>query len=95
MTNVKTFHQKAELSDDILSKLAKSKQEAEGLAKRNIRCPFCGFLIDKVYSDISGHKEIFCRKCKRKYIINLGYFRRHKQQPYFRITFPDKGRQNR
>lgn len=37
MTAVKTFHQKAELSDEILLKLLKSEQEAVGLVMRNIR----------------------------------------------------------
>lgn len=72
-------------------KLLKSRTEAENLTMRDIRCPFCGFLVDRVYSDISGHKEIFCKKCKEKYIINLGYFRRQKKMKYFKIAFPDKG----
>ena len=95
MTAVKTFHQKTELSDEILSKLLKSEQEAEGLAMRNIRCPFCNYLVEKVFSDISGHKQIYCQKCKQEYIVNLGYFRRQRQQPYFRITFPDNGQRDR
>lgn len=95
MTAVKTFHQKAELSDEILLKLLKSEQEAEGLTMRNIRCPFCNYLVEKVFSDISGHKQIYCQKCKQEYIVNLGYFRRQRQQPYFRITFPDNGQRDR
>ena len=95
MSNVQTFRQRAELSPDTLVKLLKSKQEAETLAMRNIRCPFCGFLVERVFSDISGHKQIYCKKCKQEYVINLGYFRRQKRKPYFKVTFPYKGRQDR
>lgn len=95
MSNVQTFRQKAELSPDILAKLIKSKQETEYLVMRNICCPFCGFLVEKVFSDISGHKQIYCKKCKQEYIINLGYFRRQKRKAYFKVTFSNKGRQSR
>ena len=95
MNNVQAFRQKEELSPAVMLKLLKSKPETEHLAMRDIRCPFCGFLVEKVFSDISGHKQIYCKKCKQEYVINLGYFRRQKRKPYFRVTFPYKGRQNR
>lgn len=95
MNGVQTFRQKQALSPTVLDKLIKSREETETLSIRDIRCPFCGYLVEKVFSDISGHKQIYCKKCKQEYIINLGYFRRQKQKPHFRITFPDKGRQNR
>ncbi len=95
ITNVQTFRQKAELSSDILAKLLKSQQETEYLAIRNTHCHFCGYLVEKVFSDISGHKQIYCKKCKQEYVINLGYFRRQKRNTYFKVTFPRKGRQIR
>lgn len=95
MSNIQARKDTGELNPVLYDKLVKSREEAKNLTVRDIRCPFCGFLIDKVYSDISGHKDIFCRKCKRKYIINLGYFRRQNKKPYFKILFPDNGRQNR
>ncbi len=61
---------------DSLYKLRLSKTETEGLSLRDIRCPYCGFLVDRVFSDVTGHKMIHCRKCKTEYPVNLGYFRR-------------------
>ena len=95
MDGIHTLRQTKELTSDVLSKLLKSKEETEELTMREIRCPFCGFLVEKVFSDISGHKEIFCKKCKMKYVINLGYFRRQNKKHGFKICFPDKGRQIR
>ena len=56
-------------------KLDLSKQETEDLAIRDLRCPNCHFLINRVYGDICGHLEFKCPKCKEKYIINFSYFR--------------------
>lgn len=73
----------APVSEDKLYRLKMSKEETQGLQLREIRCPYCGFLIDKVFSDATGHKMITCRKCKDEYPINLGYFRRVKRwKPY-------------
>ena len=71
------------VSADKLYRLERSKEETAGLTLREIHCPYCGFLIDKVFSDATGHKMISCRKCKGEYPINLGYFRRIKRwKPY-------------
>lgn len=66
------------VSEDKLHRLELSRKEATDLELREIHCPYCGFLIDKVFSDATGHKMITCRKCKSEYPINLGYFRRVK-----------------
>lgn len=83
------------LEPETIDKLLKSEQESSELTLREIRCPYCGFLVDKVYSDASGHKEMHCRKCKIDYAVNLGYFRRQKWIKNFKITFPDKTRRSR
>lgn len=67
-----------QVSAEKLRRLELSREESAGLELREIRCPYCGFLIDKVFSDASGHKMVTCRKCKERYAINLGYFRRIK-----------------
>lgn len=66
------------LSEDKRHRLDLSREETIDLTLREIHCPYCGFLIDKVFSDATGHKMITCRKCKSEYPINLGYFRRVK-----------------
>lgn len=92
MSNAQTFRQLKVLTPEVMEKLLKSKQEAELLTMRDIHCPYCGYLVDKVCSDISGHKQIYCKKCKQEYLINLGYFRRQKKLKYCVIKFPDKSK---
>lgn len=67
------------ITDEVQIKLDLSQQETIDLTQRDLRCPNCKFLITKVFSDISGHMQIRCPKCKEKYILNLAMFRtRHK-----------------
>jgi len=33
-------------------------------------CPYCGYLVERVFSDITGHKTVFCKKCKEEYPAN-------------------------
>lgn len=95
MNKVQSFRQTSELTAVVLDKLLKSKEETEKLTTRNIYCPFCGYLVEKVFSDISGHKQVYCKKCKEEYVINLGYFRSQKRRNYFSIIFPDKQKTQR
>lgn len=80
MTQVRTYQQKNTLSQEVRCKLDDSRQEAMSLALRDINCPYCGFLVERVFSDITGHKMVFCKKCKEEYPVNLGYFRRMKRR---------------
>ena len=66
------------LPQETEAKLTICAEEAEGLALRDIRCPYCGFLITKAFSDASGHYLARCRKCKHEFILNFAYFRRQK-----------------
>ena len=63
---------------EIMNKLLKSRIEAEALSERDLRCPICDFMIQTVYSDISGHLRVKCPKCKEVSTLNLAYFRRMK-----------------
>lgn len=72
---VKVYRQTA-VSAENMQKLRLSRSETEGLRLREIRCPYCGYLVERVFSDITGHKMVFCKKCKEEYPVNLGYFRR-------------------
>ena len=85
MSEVRAYHQKRELSDETRRKLSDSKQEAAALTLRDIYCPYCGYLVERVFSDITGHKMIFCKKCKEEYPINLGYFRRMKRRHVYAV----------
>ena len=89
LDKVLKYKQNNELTKMVQDKLLKSKLETTALTMRNIYCPFCGYLVEKVFSDISGHKQVYCKKCKEEYIINLGYFRRQRRLKRFKIVFPE------
>lgn len=74
--NTAQAYRQTSASQDSLYKLRLSRSETEGLSLRDIRCPYCGYLVERVFSDVTGHKMVHCRKCKEEYPVNLGYFRR-------------------
>lgn len=74
--NTAQAYRQTSMSQDALYKLNLSRSEAEGLSMRDIRCPYCGYLVERVFSDVTGHKMVHCRNCKEEYPVNLGYFRR-------------------
>ncbi len=78
-----------------LRKLGDSRREAAGLTLREIHCPYCGFLVEKVFSDATGHKMVYCRKCKTEYPINLGYFRKMRKAQSARRISSRMARQKR
>lgn len=62
------------------SLLMRSRIEADTLKERDIRCPACGFRVQTVFSDITGHLKIKCPKCKGLFVINVAYFRKQKSR---------------
>ena len=71
---------------EVLRKIELSRLEVEGMEKRDLKCPICGFRIEGVYADRTGHAEVKCRKCKFEGPLNLSYFRRQKRHHhYFRL----------
>lgn len=66
----------APISPDTRRRLLLSRMEAETLKERDILCPTCGFRIQRVFSDATGHLSVKCQKCKNVHILNLAYFRR-------------------
>ena len=73
-------------SPEVLRLLELSWQEVEEMDKRDLKCPICGFRIEGVYSDRTGHAEVKCRKCKFEGPVNLAYFRRQKRHGCCFIT---------
>lgn len=50
--------------------------DAASLSYRDIRCPKCNFIVQKVYDDCrQGHIQAKCHKCKEILKLNLAYFR--------------------
>ena len=83
------------LSPDVSRRLSDSRRESAALTLREIHCPFCSFLVEKVFSDAAGHKMVYCRKCKSEYPINLGCFRRIKAKQAVCRLFSKRERQKR
>lgn len=84
------YYKNIPISPENLEKLKRYRSEVAGLEKLPIRCPRCNAIVDMVYVDASGHKDIRCWKCKYLFITSLPYFRtvknfrryRDKQTPY-------------
>ena len=58
--------------------LDQSVKGSANLTLRDVRCPRCGYLIIKVYSDTIGHIRPKCPKCKAVDTLDLAYFRRQR-----------------
>lgn len=80
---------KSYLTQEVQQRLDMSESETSELTVRDLRCPNCKFLVDKLYSDISGHIQIKCPKCKNVYILNVAYFRTFgsKEPRTYKVTF--------
>ena len=50
---------------EVQAKLDLCEKETAGLSVREIKCPKCHFVIDRVFSDVSGH---FISKCPKMQI---------------------------
>lgn len=53
-----------QVAPEIQKRLLLSRVEAESLKERDILCPTCGFRIQRVFSDATGHLSVKCQKCK-------------------------------
>lgn len=71
-----------QVAPEIQKRLLLSRVEAESLKERDILCPTCGFRIQRVFSDATGHLSVKCQKCKNVHILNLAYFPHTKSSSY-------------
>ena len=63
-------------SPDVLRKLELSRLEAEKVRTREMRCPFCGFLLRIIPVTQTDIVFVKCRKCKFDGALSPAYFRR-------------------
>ena len=47
-----------QVAPEIQKRLLLSRVEAESLKERDILCPICGFRIQRVFSDATGHLSL-------------------------------------
>lgn len=71
-----------ELPPEVLERIRLSEEECEDLTVRELRCPYCNFLLDIIFSDATGHRRSKCPKCKRVLTMNVAYFRRVNKKVY-------------
>ncbi len=64
------------LTPEAEAKILQSQKDAEGLEKRVIRCPICGFRYQAIYDNAKPLLDFRCSKCKLETPLNLKYFRR-------------------
>ena len=58
-------------------KILSSKEEAEEMALRDLKCPICHFRLAGVYGH-TGYIKVKCNKCKFEGPLNLAYFHTRK-----------------
>jgi len=63
-----------QVAPEIQKRLLLSRVEAESLKERDILCPTCGFRIQRVFSDATGHLSVKCQKCKTDGDMNHVFF---------------------
>ena len=63
---------------ETIKRLTLSLEETNGMATRDVHCPYCGYVVNRVFTDATGHYLAKCQKCKHETILNLAYFRRQK-----------------
>ena len=82
-------------SPDIMRKLELSRQEAERVETREMRCPVCGFLVQRIPVTQTDIVFVKCRKCKFDGALSPAYFRRMKryQAYYSRLARADGGKE--
>lgn len=76
MTDAIRHYRQHDVTPEDLERLRLSMEGYSEVTLRDIRCLFCGYLIERKGSDVrSGHKEVRCAKCKEVYVIDFRYFR--------------------
>lgn len=91
---VRQNHQDDILPPYLQEKMNKSQEGVDNITMREIDCPYCNFCVDIVGSDVVvGHKMVYCRKCKRRYVISYAHFRR--QARFGRTYYRPHKRQSR
>ena len=83
------------LSQDVLHRLELSRQRAEEVQTREMRCPICGFLVQIIpvtQTDIVFAK---CHKCKFTGALDPAYFRRMKRLDAYRRRLNECARSNK
>ena len=74
------------VSAAVLDKLELSRQMAEKVPTRQMRCPYCGYLVRIIPVTQTEVVYVKCQKCKFDGPLSPAYFRRMKRQtPVIRL----------
>ncbi|NCC87974.1 MAG: hypothetical protein EOM05_08925 [Clostridia bacterium] len=63
-------------------KLKLSNDECDDLEERELKCPYCYYIMGGIFSDAGAHIRLKCPKCGAAMILNTAYFRRKSKTPW-------------
>jgi DNA-directed RNA polymerase subunit RPC12/RpoP len=73
-----TGRQGLQMTPEMLAKIRGAKDAVQGQESKDIRCPRCGRLLAKKYSDARGHIQGKCDKCGSEFVIDLVSWRKRR-----------------
>lgn len=75
------------MTDEVRYTLDLRRQLTVDLAKRDVRCPNCHFLLFKVFSELrSGMFEMQCPKCRELNVLDFQDYKTARKALYITIT---------
>ena len=68
---------------ELMAKIRRARDAIAEQKPREVRCPFCGHRLAKIFEDTRGHLETKCAKC------GIGRPRKYPQDPHYNyfLTF--------
>ena len=75
------------MTESIRYTLDLRRQVTVDLAKRDVRCPNCHFLLLKVFPELkAGMFEIQCTKCRQLYVLDFQDYKTARNSMYVTLT---------
>ena len=82
LTNTHPKYSRFQANEEAKRKLETSNNECYCLQERELKCPYCYFVMGGIFSDSGAHIRLKFPKCGAAMIINTAYFRRQRKNTY-------------
>lgn len=82
LENLPPKHDCYKLTEQVAQKLKLSNDECNKLSERELKCPYCSYIMGGMFSDAGAHIRLKCPKCGAAMILNTAYFRRKTKTPW-------------
>lgn len=56
---------------ELMAKIRRARDAIAEQKPREVRCPFCGHRLAKIFEDTRGHLETKCSKCGKVVLVDL------------------------